>query len=173
MMRLVLCILATVTTACGVAGPDAEHASTSPHSANTEARLFPSAPTQSSEQDAERVWATPELLTFFGDYQASSELLSRDVAIVNDTPHPIHILNVSIADDGSVVSRHGSDFFDVEWDTESTLMVPPESRVQVKTRFLRSLEQRSASMIVETTHPDFPELVIVLTGKYFMGDAGW
>ena len=172
MMRVVFCILPTVLMACGSASSDRNDFPTSQRTVSTEARQFPSAPTQPSDHGPDRVWATPELLTFFGDYQASSELLARDVAIVNDTDHPIHILKVSIADDGSVVSRHGSDFFHVEWDTESTLMVPPDSRVYVQTRFLRSLEQRSASMIVETTHPDYPELVIVLTGKYFMGD-GW
>ncbi len=173
MVRLTLCIISIMLVACGNMGHEAGHPASDLPNLGPNLYQIPSAPTAVDEPGSDRVWATPDLLTFFGDYESSHEVISRDVSIVNDTPHPVHITKIYIEDDGSVVSRHGSEFFNVSWDTEATVLLAPEARAQVQVDFHRSLEQRSASMVIETTHPDYPVLLIVLTGKSFLGDDGW
>ena len=166
-------IALVATIACGTL--EEEHSALSNNSSYEPPTLhsFNSAPTEVETGEQPRVWATPDLLTFFGDYEGSEQCISREVVIVNDTAHPVHVTRAYLEDDGSHISRSGSDFFEVAWQGDMAHLLPPQGQLPIEVQFYRSIEQRSASLVIETTHPDYPVLLIALTGKYFLGDDSW
>ena len=121
----------------------------------------------------EYVRAIPEELSFFGDADTEGTPIAQ-VAIVNQTDIAILITNVRIMDVETENSgKDGATYFEVDWAVGIPITIAQGDQTELEVTFSQTTEQRSAKMLVTTSHPDFPILEVGLTGKYFLGDGSF
>ncbi len=123
--------------------------------------------------DREYIRAIPEELTFFGDADTQGTPIGQ-VVIVNQTDVPVLITYVQIRDIETETSgKDGATYFEVNWDPGMPTTIAQGDQTELEVTFSQTTEQRSAVMLVTTSHPDFPTLEVSLTGKYFIGGSGF
>ena len=120
------------------------------------------------------VSVSPIGLSFYGDMDSERAPEAQSITISNTTPSTVLIGDVYLADHHSKSGRGGAAYFQVGWvpDAEANVL-PPNQTLELEIHFSQSTQQRSAVVVIETTHPDYPMLYVGLTGKYFVGDSGW
>ncbi|MEM6733556.1 MAG: hypothetical protein AAF658_18495 [Myxococcota bacterium] len=124
------------------------------------------------EAPFDRVWLTPDELSFYGDSSvddADDVMDVQVVAIRNTTIIPFRITRVTIVDNPyGAGGSGGGDYF----EAPDFLPIDVDARngyAEIGLGYLGSREQRSAYAFVTTSHPSFPVLVVGLTGKVFSG----
>ena len=168
---VIFCLL----TACGNPGDDdSSQFWQSPNHdqcLNCDANDSPQSSTDYSQ--GEYVRAIPEELSFFGDADTESTPIDQ-VAIVNQTDIAILITNVKIMDVETQNSgKDGATYFEVDWAVGVPIIITQGDQAELEVTFSQTTEQRSALMLITTSHPDFPTLEVNLTGKYFLGDGSF
>ncbi len=128
----------------------------------------------------EEVWfepppPTPQIATlptelgFFGSINSEAVQTAHPVIITNGTSSWVQVTNIYIVDAESFAVNGGdAQYFDVEEpDLEEPLGTGDSMELLVS--FGLSSDQRSALLVIETTHPAHKSLVVALSGKVFVG----
>ena len=112
---------------------------------------------------------TPQELTFFSDYEGT-RLDTRALTVSNATEEQVVLYNARIKNfPGLHSGKEGAAFFKVDWPSNFFITLYPEDETEVLVTFTSSRRQKSASLWISTSHPDFPQLEVLLTGKHFSG----
>ena len=113
------------------------------------------------------VGAFPEHLAFYGDAESSDNVEPKTVTVRNSTTSTILISDIFLVDDAaSTGGENGAAFFDFDTpDLDQPLGSGDE--IEVVVSFHSSSVQRSAILVVQTTHQSYTSLAVQLEGKYF------
>ncbi len=118
---------------------------------------------------APQIEATPTELGFFGSIDSEAVRSTRTVTITNGTSSWVQVTRVYVVDAESLAVGGGDAmYFDVEEPDLDEPLGHGDS-LELLVSFVMSSHQRSALLVVETTHPAHKSLVVSLSGKIFVG----
>ena len=110
----------------------------------------------------------PEDLMFYGDSSATDGLEPQKVRVTNATSSTVLVSNVYIVDDGDTTTGEGGGaYFSVSTVADLDRPLAPDDAVEFEVSFSLSSTQRSAFLVIETTHASYSSLVVTLYGKFF------
>lgn len=170
MVSSIVPIVASLAAACGAASPEKD---TTPPPAEGGCLNCDSEPPENDELDVSSssvLWIVPDSLMFYADL-GSEGFEPQQVTVINKTLYVVLITGVYITDKNGKTTGTGDDaFFKVDVPDDKPILGPSE-HVSFDVRFLGSTEQRTAWLVVETTHAGNPVLSVSLSGKYFLSDG--
>lgn len=115
------------------------------------------------------VAATPREVLFYSELGSASAELPRLVRVVNTTSSTVLMTSAYIVDIETLMQEGNGDsaYFRVEVPTIEEPLAPGDE-ADLFVTFALSSAQRTAMLVIETTHPAYQSLVVSLAGKTFV-----
>ena len=126
--------------------------------------------TEEFPPSAPKVSVSPGELMFYPSSLESPEFGPKPVTILNLTTTLVAVTRVGVAADPKDPTG-GEGYFTVEAPKDQILL-EGGGQVTVEVTYLGSTDQQSAVLVVNTTHPTYHTLIVLLTGKYFIDSGG-
>ncbi len=124
----------------------------------------PSGDEPGTPQAKPRMAASPEELFFYPDGPESPELEPKPITVVNRTGRIAAITHALIGEDEDLAG--GTPYFKLV-PLEEAIWLEADEAGEVRVAYLGSAKQQAALLVIYTSAPETPTLVIPLTGKYF------
>lgn len=173
LVAMVTLIITLTTAACGSAPRTIDDSGTlaEPPCLNCDDSL-PEEPEVHFSQ-VPRVYVTPEEVMFYADL-TTDHFEREPVWVTNTTADPVEVTDIYVANSSEPNStKNDADYFFVDKPVGRIFVASGES-TSFDVGFYGSSEQRSAWLVVQTTHELHDFLLVPLDGKFFMsnGDEG-
>lgn len=115
-----------------------------------------------------RVFVSPTELMFYSE--AAAELPAQVLTIHNDTAQAVIVKNAYVIESPALIGAGGALYFSIEELGEEVYLDAGDA-FAIDVSFFGDTQQRSALVIIETTHPSFPFFVVPVTGKVFLDEG--
>lgn len=115
-----------------------------------------------------RVFVWPTELMFYSE--AAAEMPTQALTVQNDTAQAVIVKNAYVIESPALIGAGGALYFSVEELGEEVYLDAGDA-FALDVSFFGDTQQRSALVIIETTHPSFPFFVVPVTGKVFLDEG--
>ncbi len=132
----------------------------------------PSSPAPPLEE-SDIVLVLPNHLSFFNDFDG--DLPETDsVKVINSTERTVLLSNVEVLHvRNHPAEKSGAAYFSTDWSAGNSVVLQPGFEAQIAVTFSPTTELRSALLVITTSHPEFTQLEVSLTGKHFITSGGF
>jgi len=122
-------------------------------------------------EEIDIIKVSPNHLSFFNDFDGGlSE--TDSVTVINSTERTVLLSNVQVQNVRiHQAEKSGTTYFTTDWPPGNSVVLHPGFEAQIAVTFSPTTEQRSALLVITTSHPEFARLEVSLTGKHFITDG--
>ncbi len=134
---------------------------------------IPSPQKTTTLKESDIIKVSPTHLSFFNDFDGGlSE--TDSVTVINSTERTVLLSNVQVQHVRiHQAEKSGATYFTTDWPPGNSVVLQPGFEAQIAVTFSPTTEQRSALLVITTSHPEFTQLEVSLTGKHFITSGGF